>query len=80
MKTINTKNFLFMFLFKKNCILLRSEKIKIMNQTYNAINLQHAIQPISSKWGEQGRAVLGDLEKWSRNPMFEKYPFKIKIL
>jgi len=51
-----------------------------MNQTYNAINLQHAIQPISSKWGEQGRAVLGDLEKWSRNPMFEKYPFKIQIL
>ena len=49
-ETINTKIFYLCF-YLKIVYFCEGEKIKIMNQTYNAINLQHAIQPISSKWG-----------------------------
>ena len=37
-----------------------------MNIRYNGINLQNAVQPSLPNWG--------DLEGWSRDPMFEKYP------
>ncbi|MDD4208875.1 MAG: hypothetical protein PHI52_00875 [Bacteroidales bacterium] len=36
--------------------------------------LRYSCFPLRSKWGGKGGVIWGDLEGWSRDPMFEKYP------
>ncbi|MBP7102941.1 MAG: hypothetical protein KBA86_06785 [Bacteroidales bacterium] len=45
-----------------------------MNQSYKATLSQYALPQFLPTWGGQGGVIWGDLEGWSRDPMFEKYP------
>ena len=45
-----------------------------MNQTYKATLSQYALPQFLPTWGGKGGVIWGDLEGWSRDPMFEKYP------
>ena len=45
-----------------------------MNQSYKATLSQYALPQFLPTWGGKGGVIWGDLEGWSRDPMFEKYP------